>query len=78
MNALEKADQSSPYQGLRIEQVLAKVGVTRTTLYKNINLGLLPAPIKMGKASIWIESELDEALENLVKQRDASRNSGGK
>lgn len=78
MNALEKADQASPYQGLRIEQVLAKVGVTRTTLYKNINLGLLPGPIKLGKASIWIESELDKALADLAELRDTCRNSGCK
>ncbi len=37
-------------------------GRGRTTVYRDIELGRLPKPLKLGSRLYWIESEIDEAL----------------
>jgi prophage regulatory protein len=48
--------------GLRIKQVEEKLGIKRSTIYELMRKGLLPQPIKIGGSSIWIESEVDQAM----------------
>jgi len=44
---------------LRLPQVIARTGLSRSTIYEYITLGMFPAPIKAGKrASVWLESEV--------------------
>lgn len=45
-------------------------GRGRTTVYRDIELGRLPAPIKLGGRLYWIESQVDEAL--TASQEDAA------
>jgi prophage regulatory protein len=61
---------------LRRKEVLARYGITNSTLYRWIEEGRFPAPVKLvegGKASGWILEEL-EAREraNIAKQRAAA------
>lgn len=44
-------------------------GRGRSTIYKDLEEGRLPAPIKLGGRLYWIESEVDEALSH---QRQAA------
>lgn len=44
---------------LRLPAVIAKVGLQRTAIYGKIQAGDFPPPIKLGSASVWLESELD-------------------
>ncbi|MCI2399282.1 AlpA family phage regulatory protein [Aliiroseovarius subalbicans] len=37
-------------------------GRGRTTVYRDIDLGRLPKPIKLGGRLYWVESQVDEAL----------------
>lgn len=47
----------------RPKDAAAKLGVVRPTLYRWIDLGLLPPPIRLGlRATGWRESALDEFL----------------
>lgn len=52
-------------QGLRLKQICEKVGVKRSKIYELVSEGKLPRPIKMGRASVWLDSEVDEALKKL-------------
>jgi prophage regulatory protein len=61
---------------LRRKEVLARYGVTNSTLYRWIEEKRFPAPVKLvegGKASGWPLEEI-EALEraNIAKQRAAA------
>jgi len=57
---------------LRKSEVLGRFGVSNSQLYKLIQLGRFPAPIKLSeRCSAWVESELDEHAEKLIA---ASRN----
>ena len=50
-----------------------KVGGTKSihpsTLYRLINKGVLPKPVRIGGSSRWIEDEVDAALAALVVRR---------
>lgn len=38
----------------------------RTTVYRDIELGRLPEPIKLGGRLYWIESQVDDALTSQI------------
>ena len=48
---------------------LAKLGTT--TIYSGIQRGIFPKPIKIGRASRWLLSEVEAALAELASQRAA-------
>jgi len=46
---------------LRIEEVKQRIGLGRTTIYKMVNEGTFPKPVRiLGKKVAWIDSEVDE------------------
>ena len=48
---------------LNFSELRAKLGGRgRTTVYRDIELGRLPNPIKLGGRLYWLESEVDAAL----------------
>lgn len=55
--------------GLRLEQLIQKLGLKKATIYAYMKRGLLPKPVKFGRASVWIESEVNHALEIRMKAR---------
>jgi excisionase family DNA binding protein len=57
---------------LTLQEVRAKIGLSKTTIYDLIKLGQLPSPIKFGRKSLWPESELDEVLKQKRAERDSA------
>ncbi|MCR4143971.1 helix-turn-helix transcriptional regulator [Alcaligenes faecalis] len=52
-----------PAEGaVRIEQVLAHIGIKRTALYDRIAKGHFPRPRKIGNRSVWLANEVREWL----------------
>ena len=48
---------------LNFTELRAKLGGRgRTTVYRDIEFGRLPKPIKLGGRLYWIESRVDEAM----------------
>lgn len=48
---------------LNFTELRAKLGGRgRTTVYRDIEFGRLPKPLKLGGRLYWIESQVDEAL----------------
>lgn len=49
---------------LRRNQVEARTGLRRSTIYDHIKTGAFPSPIKLGAKSVgWIEAEINAWLE---------------
>ena len=47
-------------------------GVAHSTLTQNVNAGVLPCPIRLGRKLLWYENELYEALAaQRVKRKSA-------
>jgi prophage regulatory protein len=54
---------------IRLNEVKNKVGLSRSTIYRRIANDGFPKPILLGgRASGWIESEIDEWLMRCVKE----------
>ncbi|MDQ7830266.1 MAG: AlpA family phage regulatory protein [Desulfovibrionaceae bacterium] len=63
-----QAEMSKPIKLLRLPQVLEKIPYRRSRFLDLVRQGRLPAPRKLpgGRASAWVESEIDDAIERIV------------
>ena len=65
---------SSPQQlqlFIRLPAVLQKVGMSKSHIYNLMGLGEFPAQIKISqKISVWVASEIDDWIQEKIKQRD--------
>ena len=50
------------------KQVMARMGWSRTTLWRRVKAGDFPAPVKTGPNSVdWFDDEIDVAQANLPR-----------
>lgn len=61
---------------LTFAQVSAKVALGRTSIYAGIAARTFPAPIKSGKRSLWVESEVEQWIADRIAERDMVGNMG--
>ena len=56
---------------LRLPEVLARTGLSRSTIYVRLDQGRFPRPVSLGGRAVgWIESEVDEWMrERIVASR---------
>lgn len=70
-------DRTRKVNILKIKEVMARVGLSRASIYNKIPHGF-PKPIKLGPgiAAGWLDYEIDEWIEERIRERDASKNGG--
>lgn len=51
------------------KDVLNTLPISRTTLYRLIQKGVLPPPVKIGTRSFWKGPEIEEAINSLEAKR---------
>lgn len=49
---------AEPTWFMGLPEVLKRVGLSRATVYRLINANAFPAPHKIGRRSVWAESEI--------------------
>ena len=60
---------------LKAKQVAEYVNVSKSQIYKLVQQGRLPKPIKLGeRGSAWLVSEIDAWLQSKVDARDEEAN----
>jgi len=60
---------------LRLPDVKARTGLSRTSIYSKVSEGLFPEPISLGARAIgWIESEIDEWLNQQIETSRSAAN----
>jgi prophage regulatory protein len=59
---------------LRLPQVKARIGLSRSTIYLRVSEGSFPKPITLGPRSVgWVESEISEwVTQRIAESRKAS------
>ena len=57
---------------LTIDEAADRLRVHRSYIYKLINSGVLPQPIKLGRSARFKASELDKAIKSLCYNGDVS------
>ncbi|WP_213434068.1 MULTISPECIES: helix-turn-helix transcriptional regulator [Lysobacteraceae] len=65
-----------PLKFLRLPEVQARTGCSRSTIYLKISDGTFPRPTRLGGGSCrsvaWVESEINEWLRSRIAERDAA------
>lgn len=57
---------------IRLPEVLARVGLRKTKVYALIAAGEFPKPVKLGRDSLWVESEVSAWIQQQVATRRAA------
>ncbi len=56
---------------LRLPEVIKITGLGRSTIYRDINLGNFPKPIKLGQKSTgWLSSDISTWIDSRIQARD--------
>lgn len=65
---------------LRLRDVLARVGLRRSTLYSRIASGAFPRPVPLGSphAVGWVESEVDSWIAEQITARAVAARARGR
>ena len=53
-----------------VKGVRDRVGMHPSTIYAEIKAGRFPRPVKLGRSSRWLESEIDAYIAERVSERD--------
>ena len=51
-------------------EVCKRLGRSNSTLYRDIREGRIPQPVKIGRASRWLSTEIDAVIARAVAERD--------
>ncbi|MHC1660598.1 helix-turn-helix transcriptional regulator [Stenotrophomonas maltophilia] len=74
---MNESTAATPSRLLRRAEVLARVGIAKSTLYSRISAGKFPKPVHLGSSVRWVESEIDSWIQDQMEQRDQSGGTGG-
>lgn len=59
---------------IRRPEVLRRVGIKTTTLYRLMSAGHFPRPVKIGVAAVaWVEDEVDEWIASRISERETTK-----
>ncbi len=54
---------------LRLPEVLARTGLSRSTIYVRLEQGRFPRPVSLGARAVgWIESEVEEWMRQRIEK----------
>ncbi|MGS0681829.1 helix-turn-helix transcriptional regulator [Shewanella sp. 30m-9] len=60
---------------MRLPEVIAKVGLSRSTIYLRISKGRFPASISIGDRAVgWLESDIEQWLDDRITASKAANN----
>ena len=62
---------------LTFAQVMERLQIAKSSVYRRIQDGTLPTPIKIGSLQRFKESEIDAAMEALSDKRNKQQQNGG-
>ena len=64
--------EKKPLRFLRARQVIERLGISKTTLWRLVRGGEFPRPLKVSKFAVaWTETEVDAYMLKIIRRRDA-------
>ena len=67
MTSVIEQKQQGQVRFLRLPEVLARTGLSRSTVYVRLDQGSFPRPVSLGARAVgWIESEVDEWIRERI------------
>ena len=67
--------QTPQHEVLRLPSVVRRVGLSASSIRRDVSAGLFPRPIRLGPRSRtvgWVEAEIDRYLAERIAERDLS------
>src|SRR5579883_2847346 len=58
-STIRVAEVANPPQFLRLKDIIARIGLRSTTIYRYMALGVFPKPRKLGHTSLWVTAEVN-------------------
>lgn len=72
MTAVAASPSSQPLRFLRLPEVIATCGLSRSSVYDAIKQGRFPAPVQLGGKSVaWLSSEIESWMAGRIAARRA-------
>lgn len=69
---MEKNSLKAPLRILRLRQVIARTGLSRSTIYDHIGSENFPRQISLGARSVgWIETDIEQWIEGRIEKSRA-------
>lgn len=65
---LSRAEMAQPERLLPMRAVRDQVALHPATVYAMVKAGEFPRPIKMGRRSLWVESEVQAWITERIKE----------
>ena len=67
MTTAIEQEMSKQVRFLRLPEVLARTGLSRSTIYVRLEQGRFPRPVSLGARAVgWIEAEVDEWMRDRI------------
>ena len=68
---------SDPEKFLTLSDVIDRVAVTRSTIYRWMQAGSFPRPIKVGIRSLWLESDIQAWIREQIARPQSEERADG-
>ena len=69
MTSVTESKTRAPGRFLRLPEVIARTGLSRSTIYMRLDQGRFPPPVSLGGRAVgWIESEIDEWMRDRIAE----------
>lgn len=57
---------------LPLPEVKSKIGKSKAFIYSHMAKDEFPKPVKVGRSSVWVQSEVESWMRKMIHQRDAA------
>ena len=69
MTSVTESKTRAPRRFLRLPEVMARTGLSRSTIYVRLEQGRFPRPVSLGGRAVgWIEAEVDEWMRERIAE----------
>ena len=57
---------------LPLPKVMSRIGKSKAFIYSHMAKDEFPKPVKVGRSSVWVQSEVESWMRKMIHQRDAA------
>ena len=57
---------------LPLPAVKSKIGKSKAFIYTHMAKDEFPKPVKVGRSSVWVQSEIESWMHKMISRRDAA------
>lgn len=55
---------------IKLAEVQKRTALSRSSIYAKVAAGTFPRPVKQGSSSVWVDTEVQAWIDELIEKRD--------